>query len=300
MSILQENRIKFFYEAAKRGSVRAAADFFDVAPSAISRQISALETELAVVLIERHRRGVKPTEAGEYLLEYYKNRLIEQDNLLESFQLLKGLQKGTLTLAIGEGYISKVSEVLSLFSEKYPAIKTYLSIASTNEVLRMVSEDEAQIGVVFNPNRDPRIRSHMSFNHPMSVVVHKDHELTQKNEPILLKDICKYRLALPDMTHGIRHLVSDIENEAGVILSPTLICNNLHTLKIYASYGGVTLIPAFMVNNSEGQNLELVALPLKNQSSFSEKTHVVTRLGRQLTVGAGHLMQLLIQRIQEI
>ncbi|WP_336935794.1 LysR family transcriptional regulator [Acinetobacter soli] len=65
MSYVHENRIKFFFEAVNKGSVRAAADALDVAPSAVSRQISQLEQELAVTLIERHRRGIKATEAGE-------------------------------------------------------------------------------------------------------------------------------------------------------------------------------------------------------------------------------------------
>ena len=52
MSYIQENRMNFFCEAVKKGSVRAAADYLNIAPSAVSRQISQLEQELAVTLIE--------------------------------------------------------------------------------------------------------------------------------------------------------------------------------------------------------------------------------------------------------
>lgn len=43
MSLVQDRRILYFFEAVRLGSVRAAADFLNVAPSAVSRQIAQLE-----------------------------------------------------------------------------------------------------------------------------------------------------------------------------------------------------------------------------------------------------------------
>ena len=51
---LTESRIVYFFEAVRCGTIRAAADWLDVAPSAVSRQIGLLETELDATLIERH------------------------------------------------------------------------------------------------------------------------------------------------------------------------------------------------------------------------------------------------------
>ncbi|XAW88824.1 LysR family transcriptional regulator [Vibrio sp. CDRSL-10 TSBA] len=115
MSFLQESRIKFFYEAVQHGSVRAAADFLNIAPSAVSRQISQLEQEIDTILIERHRRGIKATEAGEQLLSYYKRYLIQQEVLLDNLKSLRGLQTGTIELAIGEGFINVVAKAMCKF-----------------------------------------------------------------------------------------------------------------------------------------------------------------------------------------
>ena len=68
---IKEARIVFLFEAIQRGSMRAAADALNIAPSAVSRQIALLEQELAIPLIERHTRGIKPTEAGRLLIEYF-------------------------------------------------------------------------------------------------------------------------------------------------------------------------------------------------------------------------------------
>ena len=94
MSLVQDRRILYFFEAVRLGSVRAAADSLDVAPSAVSRHVAQLEQELNAPLMERHRRGVKPTEAGERVLEYYRQRMAQQEVLLDSLQSLSGLQSG--------------------------------------------------------------------------------------------------------------------------------------------------------------------------------------------------------------
>lgn len=61
---INESRIRYLYESSRCGTVRAAAEHLGVAPSAVSRQIALLEDELGIVLVERHKRGVRPTEAG--------------------------------------------------------------------------------------------------------------------------------------------------------------------------------------------------------------------------------------------
>jgi DNA-binding transcriptional LysR family regulator len=82
--------------------------------------------------------------------------MTEQDLLMDTLQSLKGLQSGTVSIAIGEGYIDDISSVLCLFSAKYPSIKIKVSACGSNELLRQISEDEAHIGVVFHPGRGPK------------------------------------------------------------------------------------------------------------------------------------------------
>ena len=58
-----DNALNYFYEAAKRGSMRLASEKIGVAVSSISRQISQLERTFGMSLIEPGRRSIKLTEA---------------------------------------------------------------------------------------------------------------------------------------------------------------------------------------------------------------------------------------------
>ena len=312
MSLVQDRRISHFHEAARLGSVRAAADFLNVAPSAVSRQITQLEHELGMPLLERHRRGVKPTEAGERVLEYYRQRLAQQEVLLESLQSLKGLQSGSMVLAIGEGFIEGLAGPLSRFSARYPGIELKVNLCGTNEVIRQVVEDEAHLGLVFHPTRDPKIRTHVSRPQPVCAVVNPQHALARqfggqrfgaqegsrraagKLEPLSLATLASHSLALPEVSFGIRQIVAQAEHQAGVMLSPTLTCNALAMLKQFALHGGVTLLPEFVVSEEVAAG-RLCRIPLQEAQFVTPHVQLISRLGRQLSDGASRLSSLLQQ-----
>ena len=79
---IDENRLRYLFEAARYGAVRAAADALGVNPSVVSRQIALLERELDAALLDRHSRGVRPTEAGELLIEHYRRHAVDRDDTL--------------------------------------------------------------------------------------------------------------------------------------------------------------------------------------------------------------------------
>lgn len=296
MSLVQDRRILYFFEAVRLGSVRAAADALDVAPSAVSRHISQLELELSAPLMERHRRGVKPTEAGERVLDYYRQRLTQQEVLLDSLQSLRGLQAGTIIVSVGEGFIEGLADPLSRFSSQFPKIELLINVCGSNEVIRQVVEDESHIGLVFNPASEPKIRAHVRRRQPVRVVVNPDHPLTKSKGPIPLVGLDEHRLALPGVSYGIRQILTLAEHQLGVALTPTLTCSTIAMLKRFAMQGGITLLPQFVVEQELEQGT-LVALPLHHEVFSSPEAQLITRLGRQLSVGASRLLTLLLQEM---
>ena len=84
---MQDLNVRYLYEAARLGSMRAAADQLDVAVSSISRQISQLEAEVGVALIEHGRRTVMLTEAGKLLIEYYAEQRTHRESFERRLQL---------------------------------------------------------------------------------------------------------------------------------------------------------------------------------------------------------------------
>src|SRR3990172_1039696 len=139
MPRFHDNRLRYLAEALRGGTMRAASENLNVAPSSISRQIAQLEDELGMQLIERNRSPLKLTEAGELALSYYREFTSHQEAFISHVRDLKGLRGGTVSLAVGEALIGEpMLDVLKGFMTQYPEIRIDMRTAGTAEVVAMV------------------------------------------------------------------------------------------------------------------------------------------------------------------
>ena len=293
---IKEKRVGFLYEAVTAGTIRAAADKLNVAPSAISRHITLLEEELSCQLIERHRTGVTVTQAGEIVLRYYRETKSSEESCIAKLSALQGLQLGHIKLVIGEGFVSDLMlGPLSEFVKAFPKLTLSITLAGSNEVIRQIETDEAHIGLLFHPANHPCIRSHVISQQPICVVVNPGHPLTKSTDPLLLSALLDYPIALSESSFGVRQLLALAEFKQRLRFTPTLTTNSIAVLKQFVRTNmGITLLPEFVISG-EILDRQLVALPLADEILNAGETHMVTRLGRQLPNGAQQLLNHLMQ-----
>src|SRR5207247_3282389 len=74
--MLDVRRLRMLREVSLHGTIRAAASPLSFTSSAVSQQLSALERELGVELLERHGRSVRLTPAAEVLVERTEQILV--------------------------------------------------------------------------------------------------------------------------------------------------------------------------------------------------------------------------------
>ena len=296
---LTESRIVYFFEAVRCGTIRAAADWLDVAPSAVSRQIGLLETELDVALIERHARGVKPTEAGQYLIEYFREQLAHKDDLISRLQELRGLRTGNVNVILGEGFVSDVlAGPIQLFCKQYPGIKLNLDLGSTNDVIRRVSEDEGEIGLVYNPPGDPKIVSRAIKRQPMMAIVKPNFLRRSKTKSMSVQELATYPIAATHPTYGTRQMLQAVEFAEKIRLEPVVTTNSIGLLKQFAMSGlGLVVLPAFAVT-MEVEAGTLLAIEIDHPILMKAEAHLVTRVGRKLSVASNKMLQLMSSQMQ--
>ena len=149
-----------FLVICEEGSIRSGAERLGVEPSTISRHISALENSLNITLIERGRKGVRPTEAGNILLVYLKRQQNDQETLLSEFDELVGMRRGELVVAVGDVFISDfISNALMSYKLAFPGFTYDLLSGSTDQVLHAVRTDRAHVGLAYNAKHESAIRT---------------------------------------------------------------------------------------------------------------------------------------------
>lgn len=296
---LDFKRVRYLYEAVTQRSVRAAADSLDMNPSVVSRQIAKLEEELGLALIERHGRGVKPTEAGQALVDYYRQQSAVQDDVVTKLHELRGLGQGHIDLVLGEGFVSDLmAEPMQDFWRRHPGLTVTMHLAGTNEVMRMVAEDAAHIGLVYNPPVNSGIRSRAAIRQPMCVITPPGHPLTQLARQPLLRQVCAHPMALMHGSFGTRQVIEMAAQVERIRLTPKLTTDSISVLKHFVrSDLGVSLLPAFAVAQEVDAG-QLVATAVDHRVLGSAEAHIVTRLGRQLSPASNQLLLQLMARMR--
>src|SRR3954469_22135747 len=97
--MLNVQRLKILREVVAQGSFSQAASPLNYTQSAVSQAIAALEAEAGVPLLERDRRGVRPTIAGERLDENAVRVLTQLAAAEAELGAIAGVAGGELRMA---------------------------------------------------------------------------------------------------------------------------------------------------------------------------------------------------------
>ena len=134
------NRLLYFNCVVETGSISAASRVFDVQPSSISRQLSVLEEELGVRLLNKTTRNTGLTEAGRKYYEYSQRIVSEFDEAKRVVNDLQEKPKGKLKISMTVGFgESIVLPLISKFMMLYPNIDMELEL--TERVVDLVEEN---------------------------------------------------------------------------------------------------------------------------------------------------------------
>ncbi|OKL43426.1 transcriptional regulator [Pseudovibrio exalbescens] len=196
--------MRYFALAAEEGSIRAAARKLNVASSAVNRQILSLEDQLGVQLFERVGRTIRLSTAGEIILAHIKRTLSDFESTIEELDALKGVRRGSVTIASVESVSQTLlPEIIGAFRKSFNGIHVSLHISSSRGVIEAIENAEADVGFTFDPpssgsidvafRRALKIGAILSPNHPLAA-----------NPRLTFNECFQYPVALPSKGLSLR------------------------------------------------------------------------------------------------
>ncbi|MDV7340053.1 LysR substrate-binding domain-containing protein [Terasakiella sp. A23] len=140
----KESQMSIFAQTVKDGSFSEAARSLHLTPSAISKQISALEDRLGVRLLNRTTRKLNLTEAGARYLEHTRRILSEIEEAESEVGSLRDSPRGVLRVngpvVMGA---RRIAPLIREFEERYPEVKIELNLNDHRVDLMETGEDVA-------------------------------------------------------------------------------------------------------------------------------------------------------------
>jgi DNA-binding transcriptional LysR family regulator len=169
-------QLRVFIAVAERQHMTRAAEALNLAQSAVSAAIAALEARHGARLFHRVGRGIELTEAGALFLNEARAVLARAEAAEQVLAELGGLQRGSLAIYASKTIASYwLPRHLVAFRRAHPAIDIRLSVGNTAEVAAAVHEGLAELGFVEGAIDDPMLAAVEVARDQLVVVVGTDH-----------------------------------------------------------------------------------------------------------------------------
>jgi DNA-binding transcriptional LysR family regulator len=177
------DQLRVFVAVADRQHVTRAAEALNLAQSAASASIAALEARHGTKLFNRVGRRIELTEAGSIFLTEARAVLARADAAELVLSELAGLKRGTLAVQASQTIASYwLPRHLVAFRRTYPGIQIRLAVGNTAQVARAVHEGVAELGFVEGLVDDPLLTSQPVGRDQLVVVVGPAHPWAENGD----------------------------------------------------------------------------------------------------------------------
>ena len=147
--VLNVSRLRVLRELAHRGSITAVADALWLTPSAVSQQLSALERETRVQLVERVGRGVRLTTAGKVLAEHSERVFEALDEAASALRALQGEPSGRLRVASFPSVVRLVlPQVMARLRTRFPDLRVEVEDLEGEQSLEAIRLGHIDVAVI--------------------------------------------------------------------------------------------------------------------------------------------------------
>ncbi|MFT8872470.1 MAG: LysR family transcriptional regulator [Sporolactobacillus sp.] len=176
---MELRQIRYFIEVARREHITKAAEALHVAQSAISRQITLLETELGIALFARKGRNIRLTPMGKIFLEHAERAVIEFSKAKQKINEFLDPNQGLIRLGISTSLsVQTLPLILNEFHKHHPGIAIQLHQGSVPYLINLIVQGEIDLAFASPlPEGDRRVFSRRLFKERMVLLTQKTHPL---------------------------------------------------------------------------------------------------------------------------
>lgn len=256
--------LRYFTEIARLGSIRKASEVLNVSASAIDRQILRAEAELGVALFERLPGGLRPTAAGELLLNSAQHWSRDFERVRAQITDLVGLRRGHVRLAVIDALTKGfVVQVVQAMRREFPGITFGMKVLDNVAILDRVISGEVDFGLMLNPqsSKDIVVRSHQDIG--LGFIAPPGHDFAAQAER-RFSHCAGLPMVAPAEPLAVSEQVRALEASSGVKMAVVAAADNIQMIKSLVAEGvGIGVLSWIDVMN-EVRNGELAFIRISD------------------------------------
>lgn len=278
-------RLTHLLALAEERNFARAAERVHLSQPAFSRSIQWLEQHYGLRLFDRETGIVKPTPAGEFVIDRARRLMFDARGMQHDVALYRDHQLGDLAFGVGPiPMASLMPSVTVALRRRHPGVSLRLETASWPILCeQLLAEDiEFYLGEIRDLPDDHRVEHTPLVRQLGGFFVRAGHPLAGK--PCTFKRAFDAGLAAPRMPQQIRSMLARLLGlPRGEELLPAFECNDMTMLRLLALSTDAVVASTHAALRAEMTAGTLVALDVVDLPDTYVEIAVMTLAGRTLS-----------------
>ncbi|EAW9393882.1 tricarballylate utilization LysR family transcriptional regulator TcuR [Salmonella enterica] len=267
---MELRQLRYFVRIIETGSMGSAAQDLDIGVSALSQQMSRLENELAIRLLQRTSRGVTPTNAG---LAFYSQAQLA---LRHADDAILAAREARLSGHVRVGMAPSTASILGIpfihaMQENYADVRLHVVESLSGNLERMINTRQIDLAVVFQKDKILRWSARPILEEQLFLIGSHALLAALPDNPITPEQLAGIPLIMPSQGHGLRGRLDAVCQEHALNVEIVAEIDGLALLMRAVRDGlGATLQPGAAISHLDNDALRVIGVhnPVLSRPNF--------------------------------
>jgi DNA-binding transcriptional LysR family regulator len=278
---MELRHLQSFVEVAERRSFVRAAASLHISQPAITAHIHRLEQDIGVMLLERTKRSVKLTVAGEAFLAGAHATLSQAQEAIRTAQLAGKSQARLLRVGCPPSVLTEIMpRVVTEFHKIHPDVGLELRSSHTSIIVASLQDESIDIGYVRLPVAIKGLTVVPVHREPFVVCLPLNHALAA-SKTVAFEDLRGERFIVygRKWAPGFHDRIADLCEQAGVSLSDCCSIDEMYLAPSLVAGGqGIAIVPRMVVGHAQ-RNVAVRELGRSDNPKTPPGTPICSELG---------------------
>ncbi len=284
--------VEIFCDVVAHRSFSKAAESNNVSQSSASQAVHTLEKRLGCRLIDRSKRPLEPTAAGEVYFEGCRTMLDSFRKIEDQVQRMENRVAGRLRVAaIYSVGLLQMDEYLQQYRQQFPDVDVRIDYLHPDEVYARINDDSADLGLVSFP-RDAGEVGSIPWQEQRMVLVAPPHHALAAQDHVAVHELEGEEFVGFRSELTVRRQIDRWLKRAKVAVNVVHEFDNIEIIKRAVEIGsGMTILPAPTVRR-EVETGSLVAIPFEDVAWY-RPLGIIHKRHKTLTTAVSKFIDLL-------
>ncbi|EAM6399089.1 tricarballylate utilization LysR family transcriptional regulator TcuR [Salmonella enterica subsp. enterica serovar Worthington] len=267
---MELRQLRYLVRIIETGSMGSAAQDLDIGVSALSQQMSRLENELAIRLLQRTSRGVTPTNAG---LAFYSQAQLA---LRHADDAILAAREARLSGHVSVGMAPSTASILGIpfihaMQENYADVRLHVVESLSGNLERMINTRQIDLAVVFQKDKILRWSARPILEEQLFLIGSHALLAALPDNPITPEQLAGIPLIMPSQGHGLRGRLDAVCQEHALNVEIVAEIDGLALLMRAVRDGlGATLQPGAAISHLDNDALRVIGVhnPVLSRPNF--------------------------------